>query len=145
MRHKVLATTAAVVLAFGMNSLPAVAKSGGWSGGKGGGGFGKSGGFSKWGGHHGKGHHFGKGGFKHAHGFKHRHGFRNQDWIFWGGWWPGYYDTPTNLIVRYQEPVAPPPPPVVVAQPKVLSAGTPGGCNVEHVNVAQGTVNVYRC
>jgi hypothetical protein len=143
MRSKVLAATATLVLALGMNSLPATAKSGGWSGKGGGGGFGKSGGFFKSGAFHGKGfgkgHHFGKGGFKHAHRFGKFNSF------FWGGW-PAIVNTRTNLIVRYQEPPAPPPaPPVVIAQPKIYTAGTGGGCNVEHVNVPQGTVNVYRC
>jgi hypothetical protein len=143
MRSKVLAATATLVLALGMNSLPAMAKSGGWSGKSGGGGFGKSGGFFKSGAFHGKGfgkgHHFGKGGFKHAHRFGKFNSF------FWGGW-PAIIDRPTNLIVRYQEPSAPPPaPPVVVAQPKIYTAGTAGGCSVEHVNFPQGTVNVFRC
>jgi hypothetical protein len=143
MRKKVIAAASTVALVLGMNSFPAVAKSGGWSGKGSGGWSGKSGGwsgksgFSKWGGFHGKGHH-GKFGFKHGHKFKNV-GF------FWGGW-PYYIDRPTNLIVRYQDPPAPPPPtPVVVAEPKVFAAGTGGGCNVERVNVPQGTVNVYRC
>lgn len=142
MCKKLIAAASTVVLVLGMNSLPAVAKSGGWSGKGGGGWSGKSGGwsgksgFSKWSGFHGKGHH-GKFGFKHGHKFKNV-GF------FWGGW--PYIDRPTNLIVRYQDPPAPPPPTsVIVAQPKVFAAGTAGGCNVEHVNVPQGTVNVIRC
>jgi hypothetical protein len=148
MRKKLVAAALTAVLVLGMNSLPAVAKSGGWSG-KGGGWSGKSGGwsgksggwsgksgFSKWSGFHGKGHH-GKFGFKHGHKF-------NNAGFFWGGW-PYYIDRPTNLIVRYQDPPAPPPTPVVVAQPKIFAAGTAGGCSVEHVNVPQGTVNVYRC
>jgi hypothetical protein len=144
MRNRVLAATAISVLALGMNSLPAMSKSGGGFGNGGGGGFGKSGGAFKSGGFHGKGfgkgHHFGKGGFKHAHRFGKFNSF------FWGGW-PAIINTPTNLIVRYQDPPAPPPaqPVVVIAQPKIFAAGTAGGCNVERVNVPQGTVNVYRC
>ena len=151
--RKVLSVTAATaILFFGMNSLPAAAKfggpgGGGFKSGGFGGGF-KSGGFGKFGGFKSAGFH-GKGHFGKFHGFKHaRFGKFNRfnNALFWGGW-PALVDSPsTNVIIRYpDQPVDTAVWPVRPVEPKVFSVGTGGGCSVEHVNVSNGVVNVYRC
>jgi hypothetical protein len=135
MRNTLIAAAAAAALAIVSIPQTVAAKSGGWSG-KGGGWSGKGGG-GKSSGFHGKGHH--KGGHKHARRF---HGPS----FSWGWSWPYYVGTRDTLIVEYPRQAEPDfGAPSRVAEPKIYTVGTDGGCRSEKVSVPQGTVTVYRC
>jgi hypothetical protein len=150
MRNLVIAAAATVALALSPISQPAAAKSGGSFGG---GGFGKFGGSFKSGGFHGKG--FGKG-FSHGKGFGHGKGHKFGKGF--GGFkharhrfrpiigWPVAVTAARTRLVRAapEAPKAPPPPPPV-AEWKIYTVDTDGGCTSERVVVSSGIVRIYRC
>jgi hypothetical protein len=141
MRNMLIAAAATAALTIVTISDPAAAKSGGWSGKGGGGGFGKGGwsgkgGGGKLGGFHGK---------KHG-SFKHGRRFHAPVQFSWGWSWPYYVGRSDTLIVEYPRQTQPDfAAPSRVAEPKVYTAGTDGGCRTERVSVPEGTVNVIRC